>query len=231
MPIQSESIQDYLKAVFELQQGTERVSTSTLAEKLGVTPASVSGMIKKILKKRPDLLDYIPHRGVILTPAGEKIALKMIRRHRLIELFLCNIFGYSWDEVHAEAEALEHVISDTLENRIAELLGHPEFDPHGDPIPSKEGHIPPTQYMPLSELAIGQTAQIKRIRTEESTLLRYLSELGLHLGSKLTLIDKSPFDGPLHIQIGTQSETPQQAIGKWVADQVFVTVCCPEDVG
>jgi DtxR family Mn-dependent transcriptional regulator len=225
MPIHSESIQDYLKAVFELQQETERVSTSTLAEKLGVTPASVSGMIKKILKKHPDLLDYKAHRGVMLAPAGEKIALKVVRRHRLIELFLCNVLGYSWDEVHTEAEALEHVISDILENRIADLLGQPEFDPHGDPIPSQEGHVPPTHYVPLSELAIGQTAQIKRIRIEESRLLRYLSKLGLHLESTLTVIEKSPFDGPLHIQIGTHPETPKQAIGKWVADQVFVVVC------
>ena len=133
--------------------------------------------------------------------------------------------GYSWDEVHTEAEALEHVISDTLENRIAELLGHPDFDPHGDPIPSQDGNIPQTHYIPLSELPIGQTAQIKRVRLEESKLLRHLSELGMDLESRLTLIDKSPFDGPLHIQLETEPETPQQAIGKWVAEQVFVAIC------
>ena len=137
----SHSIEDYLKAIYELQLGGCTVSTSALARRLGFTSASVTGMLKKLAAQAAQLVKYRRHRGVVLTPTGEKIALEIIRHHRLIELYLMEALGYSWDEVHAEADKLEHVISESFEDRIATFLGDPDVDPHGEPIPTKEGYI------------------------------------------------------------------------------------------
>ena len=135
----SEAVENYLKAIYEIEQDSGRVTTNALAERMVVKPASVTGMIKKLAEGKPRLVDYERHRGVSLTPAGRRIALEVIRHHRLIELYLQQSLGYAWDEVHDEAEKLEHVISEEFEDRIAEMLGDPEFDPHGDPIPAKNG--------------------------------------------------------------------------------------------
>ncbi|MEJ2757300.1 MAG: metal-dependent transcriptional regulator [Anaerolineales bacterium] len=154
----TQSIEDYLKAIFELTQKDGRASTTQLAEYLNVTPASVTGMIKKLSTTTPPLLEYKKHRGVILTSQGRDVALEILRHHRLLELFLHKVLDYPWDEVDEEADRLEHVISEKFEDRIAKALGNPEYDPHGDPIPTKELVIPDITHTPLSILRPGQSA-------------------------------------------------------------------------
>lgn len=220
----SHSVEDYLKAIYELQEDAGKVSTNALAEKLGVVPASVTGMIKKLAEDRPRLVDYEKHRGVTLTPAGCRIALEVIRHHRLIELYLQQSLGYSWDQVDAEAEKLEHVISEDFEDRIAALLGNPERDPHGDPIPTKDGNIANPCSQPLTGLAAGQKARVARVRDDDPALLRYLAELGLVIDASVIIVEKSPFDGPLHVRVGERDDTPAHALGKQVTDNVYVEV-------
>lgn len=220
----SEATENYLKAIYELQQGSGRVTTSALADKLQVAPASVTGMLKKLAEGRPRLVKYERHQGVLLTPAGEKIALEVIRHHRLIEKYLHEALGYTWDQVDAEAERLEHVISEEFEDRIAALLGHPDFDPHGDPIPTKGGHVPRPDHPRLSDLAIGQSGRVRRVRDDDPALLRYLAELGIIPDAALTVSERAPFDGPLHIRVGSSVDAPAHALGRQVTDQIFVEV-------
>jgi len=215
----SHAIEDYLKAIYELQKGELPVSTSALAQRLGYTSASVTGMLKKLAAQTPRLVNYRRHRGVALTPTGEKIALEIIRHHRLIELYLMEALGYSWDEVHAEAEKLEHVISESLEERIANFLGDPELDPHGDPIPTKEGRIAASAGKRLSALGVGQTGRIIRVVDEDPELLRYLTELGLRPQAMVIVTARAPFGGPVHVE--TDGGAPQ-ALGDKVAESVYV---------
>jgi DtxR family Mn-dependent transcriptional regulator len=220
----SESTENYLKAIYELGHHGEKVSTNTLAEALGVVPASVTGMLKKLSEERPRLVNYERHHGASLTPAGRKIALEVIRHHRLIELYLHQALGYSWDEVDAEAERLEHVISEEFEDRIAAMLGHPEFDPHGDPIPSKDGTLLERITPALSELAAGQSGRVARVKDEDPALLRYLAELGIIPSATLTVSERSPFGGTLYVRVGEAPNSPAHALGKEVTDQVYVEV-------
>lgn len=220
----SHTVEDYLKAIYELQEDAGKVSTNALAEKLGVSPASVTGMVKKLAEDHPRLVDYEKHHGVTLTPAGRKIALEIIRHHRLIELYLQQALGYSWDQVDAEAEKLEHVISEDFEDRIAAVLGNPERDPHGDPIPTKDGAIANPSGQPLTNLAAGQKARVARVRDDDPALLRYLAELGIIPDAMVVIADKSPFDGPLHVRVGEYDDTPAHALGKQVTDNVYVEV-------
>jgi DtxR family Mn-dependent transcriptional regulator len=147
------------------------------------------------------LVTHTPYQGVRLTTAGERIALEVVRHHRLLELYLVEALGYSWDEVHDEAERLEHHISEKLEARIAALLGHPEFDPHGDPIPSLAGELPPRDTTLLADLNVGSTAQVVRVCDQHAERLRYLAGLGLVPGNKLLVVAVAPFDGPVSVQI------------------------------
>jgi DtxR family Mn-dependent transcriptional regulator len=225
----SESTENYLKAIYELQQQSGRVSTNMLAERLGVAAGSVTGMLKKLAEERPRLVNYERHHGASLTPAGRKIALEVIRHHRLIELYLQQALGYTWDAVHQEAERLEHVISEELEDRIAEMLGHPAFDPHGDPIPGKDGTVPEQVAPPLSDLAAGQSGRVARVSDGDPALLRYLAELGIIPSATLTVAEKAPFGGPLHVRVGAQSDSPAHALGREVTDQVFVEVGSVEE--
>ena len=218
----SHAVEDYLKAIYELQEDTGKVSTNALAEKLDVAPASVTGMVKKLAEDRPRLVDYEKHRGVTLTPAGRKIALEVIRHHRLLELYLHQALGYSWDEVDAEAEKLEHVISEDFEDRIATLLGNPAIDPHGDPIPAKDGTIADPCGEPLTNLAPGQQARVARVRDDDPALLRYLAELGIVPDATLTVAQKAPFGGPMHVRVGAAADTGAVALGREVTDQVYV---------
>lgn len=220
----SEAIQNYLKTIYELQQEMGKVSTNALAEKLGVAPASVTGMIKKLAEERPRLVNYERHHGVSLTPAGQKIALEVIRHHRLIELYLHQALGYSWDQVDAEAEKLEHVISEDFEDRIDALLGQPAFDPHGDPIPTKNGEMPRPDHPRLSELSAGQTGRVSRVRDDDPALLRYLAELGIIPDATLIVDGKAPFGETLSVRVGASSDSPSHTLGKQVTDQVFVEV-------
>ena len=217
----SRSIEDYIKAIYELG-GNGRVSSSALAAKLGVTPASVTGMLKKIAPATPHVIDYVSHKGARLTSEGEAVALGILRRHRLVELFLTNVLGYSWDEVHEEAEKLEHVVSPKLEERLARLLGHPAVDPHGDPIPTSEGTIDPAPSRALSSLEAGERGRVRRVVSRDEKLLQYLGGLGIVLGARLAVTEKAPFAGPIHLRVGVGPSPGDQVIGRSVADQIFM---------
>lgn len=196
----SPAVEDYLKAIYILKHNNAKVTTSLLAEHLGFKPASVTGMLKTLAEL--NLVFYTPYRGVELTPAGEKIALEVVRHHRLIELYLVEALGYSWDEVHDEAELLEHHISEKLEARIAARLGHPSFDPHGDPIPTLEGTLPEGSDRPLSDVPIGEGGVIVRVSDQNPDRLRYLADLGIVPGATVEVTASAPFDGPVSVQSG-----------------------------
>ena len=183
-------------------------------------------MLKRLHSQKRAFVEHTPHRGVSLTEEGRQRALAVIRRHRLLETFFCEVLHFTWDEVHEEAERLQHSISERLEQRIAEYLGHPATDPHGDPIPSKDGQIAENEYVTLSEVAPGSVVRVSRVSDEQSEVLRYLSSLGIEPGITLTLIDKAPFDGPFLVRVGddeTADRTPH-GIGPGVAEMVMVEV-------
>lgn len=218
----TQSIEDYLKAIYELTSKEGRASTTQLAEYLNVTPASVTGMIKKLAVTDPALLEYQKHRGVILTKAGNQIALEIIRHHRLLELFLHRVLEYPWDEVDEEADRLEHVISEKFEDRIAKALGNPQYDPHGDPIPAKDLSLPDISDTSLRTLRPGQLATIKRVRDADPDLLRYLSDLEIIPDAKIEVMDYSEFDGNLHIKVFQSGKT--EVLGPNITEQIFVEV-------
>lgn len=197
----TQTTEDYLKSIYELTRSGQRASTNQLALYLGVTPASVSEMIKKLAESQPPLVDYQKHRGVILTQDGERIALEILRHHRLLEMYLHQMLGYGWDEVHDEADRLEHVISEEFEERIAQALGNPQRDPHGDPIPTRDLQLPSEPIRLLADLPPGARAMIRRVRSDDPRLLRYLEEQGLVPQARLEALDYSPFDDNLTVQV------------------------------
>jgi DtxR family Mn-dependent transcriptional regulator len=197
----SPAVDDYLKAVYILSQAHGHATTSQLADFLGFMSSSVTSMVQKLAKL--NLVEYTPYQGVILTQQGQQQALKVLRNHRLLELFLVQTLGYSWEEVNAEAELLEHVISETFEARIAAYLDNPIIDPHGDPIPRPDGTLPNIPTQPLTELAIGTTGTIAQITDQQPAHLCYFAELGLLPGACVTLLAQAPFDGPVTIGVGT----------------------------
>ncbi|HEX3049635.1 MAG TPA: metal-dependent transcriptional regulator [Aggregatilineaceae bacterium] len=213
----SEAIEDFLKAVYLLQQEHARVQTSMLAEALSITPPSTTEMAKKLA--RANLITHELYKGVRLTPTGERVAIEIVRNHRLIELFLVQALGFGWDEVHREAERLEHVISEQLAERIAQYLGNPHFDPHGDPIPSPEGDVEERALTPLSALALHTPGIVARLRDQAPDMLRYLGEKGLVVGAHVEVIAIDPFEGPLTVQVDGQA----QVIGSNVAHYVLVS--------
>jgi DtxR family Mn-dependent transcriptional regulator len=208
----SASVQDYAKAVYALEaRGGAPVSTNDLAERLGVTPGSVSGMLRKLAEV--GLLEHEPYHGVRLTDQGRRVALEVLRHHRLLELFLAQELGMSWDRVHAEAEVLEHVLSEELEQLIAGRLGDPAVDPHGDPIPTVEFEIDERPTRSLDELPTGAVGRFARVSDTDPQMLRYLAEHGITLGTRLELIDRQPFGGPVFVRFGER----EQAIGGGLA--------------
>ena len=218
----SQTMQDYLKTIYKLQKGrdeVDKVNTSMIAKKMQISPASVTNMIKKLAKQ--NLVRHIPYRGVELTPAGEKIALEMIRHHRLLELYLAEALGYPWDQVDVEADKLEHVISEAFEDRIDEVLNFPTLDPHGAPIPSKNGAMKQRKYLRLVELPEGQTAVIRQVSDRDPYMLRHMEALGLKPGVCVEVREKAPFNGPLVLKIDSDEE---QVLGREVADHIYVTV-------
>ena len=212
----SEKMRDYLKAIHSLRGEEERVAVSVVADHLGVAAASVSNMVKRLAEL--DLVRHTPYKGIDLTEAGEQEALRLIRAHRLIELFLTEVVGLQWDEVHEEAEQLEHAVSDRLVERIAELLGHPAVDPHGDPIPTEEGLVDEETLANLTQLEVGQRAEVRRITAQDPAMLQYLSSVGLTPDKTITVMDKGPFEGPLTLLI----DGAQRVIGWKVAREVQV---------
>lgn len=218
--ILTEAIDDYLKAIFELAEDGGRASTASIAKHLDVAPASVTGMLKKLSEKDPPWIAYEKHQGASLTGRGRKRALEIIRHHRLLEKFLHDSLGYKWDEVHDEAEKLEHAISEQFEDRIAEQLGDPIVDPHGHVIPRKDGTIPERPEQALLELTPGSSAQVSRVSDRDPEILRYLSSLEIRPGVKLRLVEKGPFDGPLMLQVGDDDKI--HALGVKVCAEIHV---------
>jgi DtxR family Mn-dependent transcriptional regulator len=212
------STQDYLKHIYELTENGESASTNALARKLNIKAASVTGMVQKLASAKPALVEYHKHQGVTLTKEGRKAALEVIRHHRLLEAWLVQTLGYSWDEVHEEAERLEHVISEDFERRIAAAMGHPTRDPHGELIPTADLKMPLDDTMPLSALRPGQTGTIKRVKASETELLRYLDGLGLLPGVQIEVKDHSPFDHNLTVKVGRKSIV----LGLNITSRIFV---------
>jgi DtxR family Mn-dependent transcriptional regulator len=197
----SASVQDYAKAVYALEARTgAAVTTNELAERLGVTPGSVSAMLRKLADV--GLIEHEPYRGARLTAQGRDVALEVLRHHRLLELFLAEELGMPWDRVHAEAEVLEHVLSEDLEELIAERLGDPRVDPHGDPIPTVEFGIEERETHSLDELTPGVTGRFVRVSDSDPEMLRYLAEHGFALGDRLEVVDRQPFGGPVFVRFG-----------------------------
>ncbi|MYC78340.1 metal-dependent transcriptional regulator [Candidatus Poribacteria bacterium] len=208
--------EDYLKSIYKLQEKVGKVSTGILAEYLNVKPASATGMIKKL--KTMQLVKHERYQGVTLTDAGKAIALEIIRHHRLLELYLFKALGVPWDGVHEEAEKLEHVISEDVEARMDAFLGYPTADPHGAPIPDKNGVVRKTAHIPMTELCAGQSCIVAEVSDTDSALLRHLGSFNLYPGTAFRVIEVAPFEGPFTIDIAGQ----QVVIGREVAKQIFV---------
>jgi DtxR family transcriptional regulator, Mn-dependent transcriptional regulator len=199
----SSAIEDYAKAIYALEErGAEPVSTNALAERLGVTAASASGMVKRLGEL--GLVEHQPYRGVALTESGRRVALEVMRHHRLLELYLVESLGVPWDRVHEEAEVLEHVLSEQLEERIAAKLGNPTHDPHGDPIPTPDLRIEQGSTLSLQSLDGGDCGTFTRVSDSDPDMLRYLSERGIAPGASFEVVDKQPFGGPLFVRFGDQ---------------------------
>jgi DtxR family transcriptional regulator, Mn-dependent transcriptional regulator len=216
----SESTQDYLKIIFELTERYDRATTSQIAEQLKVKPASVTGMLQKMAQDEPPLVDYRKHQGVTLTAEGRIAALELLRHHRLLETFLHEVLGYSWDEVHDEAERLEHVISEDMERRMATVLGNPKRDPHGQPIPNQDLELKSTSDFPMSELRAGQEAIVRRVQDDNPELLRYLNSLGLRPQSRLSTLSYIPFDKTLQVHVEGYDEPA--VLGPRITGEIFV---------
>lgn len=220
--VRTESVEDLLRAVYLLQRQVDPVPTTLLAKSLNIKAPSVTDMVKRLSesKTHAPLLEHRPYHGVRLTLLGEKIALEVIRHHRLIELYLSQALGYSWDEVHNEADKLEHHISEQFEARIAEALGNPSLDPHGDPIPALDGTINTADLTFISDLPIGTKAMVSRIVDQSSDVLRYLSELGLTPGVVISVSSRSPLGDILTMDVAGNAHTISAAVARNVLVQM-----------
>ncbi len=211
----SQAVGDYLKAIYKLQ-GDGRVPTNDIAKALEVSSASVTNMLKRL--NRLELVDYESYRGVRLTAPGTKVALEIIRHHRLLETYLKELMGFSWSEMHKEAERLEHHISEEFEDKIDEMLGYPTHDPHGHPIPTKDGQIATSSELALADVEPGASVVVHHVADGDSDLLDYLEQTGLLPNNRLRVLEKEPFGGPIKLVL----ETGEKIIGREVARQVFV---------
>lgn len=211
----SQAVEDYLKTIYKLQD-EGAVSTTDIARALDVSSASVTNMVKRLAEMK--MVAYQSYKGVRLTEAGEKIALEIIRHHRLLETYLKEVLGYSWDQMHKEAEQLEHHISEEFEEKIDELLGFPTHDPHGHPIPTRDLQIVESATIPLTQAEPGQTVHIHHVSDDDSDLLHYLEDLGLLPQASVEVLGKAPFNGPLTLRVGDE----EHIVGHEVASNVFV---------
>ena len=206
MPRHTPAVQDYLKALQLVEWGdrdeSDRVPTHALADRLGVSDASATNMLKKLAAM--GLVEHAPYKGASLTGAGRKVALEVIRHHRLLETYLAEALGVPWDRVHDEAERLEHAVSDDLVDRMAATIGEPEVDPHGAPIPTRDGAVDETEYTSLADLPIGVPGMVVRVADEDPAMLRYLAELSVVPGKKVTVKSRAPFGGPITLTLGRQ---------------------------
>ncbi len=210
----SSAVEDYAKAIYALQQreGGDAVSTNAIAQRLGVTPASASGMVKRLCEL--GLVEHQPYHGVSLTEHGTRVALEVIRHHRLLELYLVKSLGVPWDRVHAEAEVLEHVLSEDLEELIAAKLGNPTHDPHGDPIPTRELTIEEGPSLSLQALEAGDRGTFVRVSDSDPEMLRFLSDRGIAPGDTFEVVEKQPFDGPLFVRFGADTHVLGGALAR-----------------
>jgi len=216
----SKSEGDYLKAIYSLTQQAETTNTVALSDYLNVKPPSVTSMLNKLLHQEPALVVYQKWYGVKLTDSGQKLAIKLLRRHRLIELFLTEILKYNWEDVHAEAEELEHVISEKFEEHLAILLGDPQFDPHGDPIPDRDLVFPDSDTFSLTGLAVNQPAIVRRVNSSQAKLLRHLSDHGVIPGAKISIQNRNPYDETIQLMI--ENEQTSLALGPDLGKLIFV---------
>ena len=219
----SEAVEDYAKAIYALAQRSDGpVGTSELAQRLGVTPATATAMLKRLDER--GLVSHRPYRGVTLTAQGERLALEVIRHHRLLEAYLSDVMGMPWDRVHEEAEVLEHYISEEFERLIAEKLGDPAIDPHGDPIPGPDLHVPEEgETVPLHEMSEGGAGTFTRVSDSDPRMLRYLADRGIRPGVHIVCVERHPFDGPLDVEV----EGVRHALGAPLARAMRVSVAAP----
>jgi DtxR family Mn-dependent transcriptional regulator len=218
----SDTVEDYLKVIYMLSTGTTRVGTGRIAAELGVSPASVTDMLQRLSAENPPLLDYRKHQGAALTEQGSKAALEIIRHHRLLELFLHEVLGYSWDQVHAEADRLEHVISEEFEERVAAVLGDPQRGLHGEPIPSRNLVMPDHQTSYLQDLRPDQSGVVHSVSDDDPGFLRYLESQGLVPGAEFTVLDFSTYDDNLRLKI--KGKEKDIVLGASITAQVQVEV-------
>ncbi|MEO8450962.1 MAG: metal-dependent transcriptional regulator [Gemmatimonadota bacterium] len=216
-PRLTRSVEDYLKVIYHLSDRDGCASTGGIAAELEVAAPSVSGMLKRL--SEAELIKYVPYRGVELTREGRKAAVKMVRRHRIIELYLTKHLDYHWDNVHPEAERLEHAVSDELIEKMAVVLGNPRYDPHGDPIPTAAGEIEATDLVPITAAMIGVKLELRQVATQEPDRLRYLAEQGLTPGVRLTVTARQPFNGPITLSLGASAA--KRVIGTELANVLW----------
>ncbi|WP_019854846.1 metal-dependent transcriptional regulator [Actinopolyspora mortivallis] len=218
----SASVEDYVRTIYGLSERGAAVTNTTLTNRLGLSPSSVSSMITKLAQL--GLVTHERYRSVELTEQGRRLACDVLRRHRLLEQFLVEVLDYTWDEVHQEADALEHAVSDELVEHIASKLGHPTHDPHGDPIPTADGVVEKPTTKLLDQLEPGTVGTIARVWDTDSDLLRYLTEHALTLGSRIEVVERKPFGGPLVVRVGEAEETETHFLGSEIAQALSITV-------
>lgn len=220
-PDLSRSVEDYLKTIYQLTEHGESATTNGIAEALAVAAPSVTGMVKRLAEA--GLLAHLPYKGVTLTDDGRRGALRMLRRHRLIEAYLVRSLGYTWDNVHDEAERLEHAVSEDLIERISRALGNPQFDPHGDPIPSADGYIADLVTTPLPDVPVGETVIISRVESSSPERLRWLADADLIPGAEVTVLELQPFQGPVTVKLGKE----RRVVGRELAQQLHCVRAVP----
>jgi len=212
----TDTIEDYLKAIYQIEEKQGKVATSSLAERVGVAPATATAMLKKLARR--DLVNYTPYQGVKLTDAGREIALRTLRHHRLAELYMVKVLGVSWSQVHAEAHKWEHVLSEDVAARMEAALGYPDYDPHGHPIPRVDGSLPQRDLCALTALNAGQKVIIAGVDTQDAEVLRYLGDLGLYPETVVEVLEMAPFDGPVTVRVNDE----QHVLGHAIADKILV---------
>ncbi|MDH3197395.1 MAG: metal-dependent transcriptional regulator [Candidatus Krumholzibacteria bacterium] len=215
--ILSEAMQNYLKAIYEILERQDKATTSAIARRMGIAAPSVTAMVKKLARLK--LVTHAPYQGVRLTTVGEKTALEVVRHHRLVELYLSEALGVPWDRVHAEAEKLEHVLSEELEERISEALGHPAFDPHGAPIPARDGSLSRVEARSLAEVPAGDRVRVVEVDDRDPELLRYLGDLALYPGKELEVLRVEPYNGPFVVRVDGR----ERIVGRAAAQEILVT--------
>jgi DtxR family Mn-dependent transcriptional regulator len=209
--------EDYLKAIYDLERSGNAAGTNEIAAQLAIAPASVSGMVRRLAEQ--GLIEHERYHGVRLTAAGRRAALRTLRRHRIIEAYLAQALGYPWDRVHDEAERLEHAASDELIDRMAAAIGEPASDPHGAPIPTREGSVDEPHLTSIDDLQVGASACVRRVSDRDGDRLRYLAELGVTPGTAVEVLERAPFDGPITLRLPDGS---QRSVGRALARQVLV---------